>query len=105
MSNNAPTPEAAQTLPQNLETPSVDVLNKTVELFHDETTFQACDYECTLWEAKGDHMLLPKSRGAEIIVSEKRMHGYLQLSDAGEFEAAKQKFPEITEPKARAYLE
>ena len=41
--DNAPMSEAAQALPQDLETPSVAVLNKTVVLFHDETTFQACD--------------------------------------------------------------
>ena len=52
-------------------------------------------------------MLLPTSKGAGIMVSDfiGEKDGYLLLSDAEEFEADKQKFPEITEPKARAYLE
>ena len=51
-------------------------------------------------------MLVAKSKGAGIMVSDfiNEKHGYLQLSDE-EFEAAKQKYPEIHEPKARAYLE
>ena len=38
-------PEVAEALPQDLETPSAVV----IVLFHDETTFQACDYDCTQW--------------------------------------------------------
>ena len=65
-------------------------------LFDDEATFQACDYKHTQWGTKGDHMLLPKSKGAVIMVSDfiGEKHRYLQLSDE-EFEVAKQKYPEI----------
>ena len=105
-SDNAPIPEVAEALPQDLETPSADVLNKTIVLFHDETTFQACDYERTQWGTKGDHMLVPNSRGSGIMVSDfiGEKDGYLKLI-AEEFGAAKQKYPEICEQKARAYLE
>ena len=46
---NAPTPEAKLALPEDLETPRSDVLAKTIVLFHDESTFQANDYERTQW--------------------------------------------------------
>ena len=42
---NAPTPEAAQALPSDLETPASEQISKTIIFFHDESTFQACDYE------------------------------------------------------------
>lgn len=39
-------------------------------LFHDESTFQANDYERTQWGTKDDHMLVPKSKGAGIMLSD-----------------------------------
>ena len=62
-------------------------------LFHNESTFQANDYECTQWGTKDDHMLMPKSKGAGIIsdfICEQ--DGYLKLTDA-EFTAGTVKFP------------
>ncbi len=41
--NNAPTPKGAQSLPSDLECPFDNQINKTVVLFHDESTFQAND--------------------------------------------------------------
>ena len=67
---NVPTPEAVKSLPIDLETPSSDQINKTVVLFHDESTFQACDYERTQWGTKDDHMIVPKSKGTGIMVSD-----------------------------------
>ena len=61
---------------QDLETSSVA-----------KTTFQACDYECTQWGTKGDHVIVPKGGiMASHFIGEK--HEYLQLSDE-EFEATK----------------
>ena len=39
--SNAPTEEAKVALPADLHTPPPEVTDKTVILFHDETTFQA----------------------------------------------------------------
>ena len=67
--DNAPTIEAVNALPRDLESPSHEQLEKTIVLCHDETTFQANDYARTQWGTKDDHMLVPKSKGAGIIVS------------------------------------
>ena len=68
--SNSPTQEAAQALPVDLEIPTADKIEKTTVLFHDESTFQACDFERTQWGKKDDHVLVPKSRGAGIMVSD-----------------------------------
>ena len=93
---NAPTPEAKLALPEDLETPRSDVLAKTIVLFHDESTFQANDYERTQWGTKDDHMLVPKSKGAGIMISDfiSEQDGYLKLSDE-EFAAGREKFPQL----------
>ena len=46
---NAPTPEAKLALPEDLDPPQPEVIAKTIVLFHDESTFQANDYERTQW--------------------------------------------------------
>ena len=103
--DNAPTPEAAACLPADLETPPANQIEKTIVIFHDESTFQSCDYERTQWGSKDDHMLVPKSRGAGIMVSDfiTEKDGYLKLTDS-EFAAVS-----VTEPglvqSARATLE
>ena len=103
---NAPTPEASQALPSDLRTPSSDQISKTIILFHDESTFQACDYERTQWGKKDDHMLVPKSKGAGIMVSDfiSEKYGYLRLTEE-EYERAKIRFPDLTQQSARAFLE
>ena len=68
--DNAQTPEAKLALPEDLETLRSRVLAKTIVLFHDESTFQANDYECTQWGTKDDRMLVPKSKGAGIMISD-----------------------------------
>ena len=103
---NAPTPEAAQALPSDLEAPASDQINKTIIFFHDESTFQACDYERTQWGKRDDHMLVPKSKGAGIMVSDfiSEQKGYLRLTDE-EYERAKIRYPELTQQNARKFLE
>ena len=58
--DNAPTPEAKLSLPEDLETPHADVLSKTVVLFHNESTFQANDCERTQWEPKMNSCSFPR---------------------------------------------
>ena len=50
---NAPTEEAKLALPSDLCAPHTDVVEKTVLLFHDESTFQANDDQPKLWGEKG----------------------------------------------------
>ena len=45
--DNAPTIEAANALHEDLYSPSQEQLDKTIVIFHDETTFQANDYKKT----------------------------------------------------------
>ena len=52
-SNNAPMEEAKAALPTDLHSPPSDVIEKTVFLFHDETTFQANEDQATVWAQKG----------------------------------------------------
>ena len=68
--HNAPTEEAKQALPSDLECPSSDVLDKTVIIFHDKSTFRANDDQPTLWAEKGISVMRPKSKGSGIMVSD-----------------------------------
>lgn len=61
--SNAPTEEAKKALPTDLHTPEPDVVNKTIVLFYDESTFQASKDQPTLWAAKGTSVMRPKSKG------------------------------------------
>ncbi len=63
---NAPTEEAKAALPAKLHTPPPEVADKTVILFHDETTFQANEDQSTLWAEKGTSVMRPKSKGSGI---------------------------------------
>ena len=58
---NAPTEEAKNALPVDLHSPPREIIDKTVVLFHDESTFQANDDQSTLWAEKGTTVLRPKS--------------------------------------------
>ena len=80
---NAPIPDAADSLPSDLDCPSDDQIAKTVVIFHDESTFQANDDQTKFWEAKDMVVLRPKSRGAGIMVSDfiDEHNGYLQLTN------------------------
>ena len=54
----------------DLECPRPEVLEKTVVLFHDESTFQANDDQPILWTAKGSSVMRLKSKGSDIMVSD-----------------------------------
>ena len=87
------------------ECPSSEVLEKTVCLFHDESTFQANNDQATLWENKGTNVIRPKSRQSGIMVSDFicERDGYLALTDE-EYESAKQNDPSIRK-HTRQFLE
>ena len=61
---NAPTPEAAQSLPTDLECPSEERITKTIVIIHDESTFQANNDQLKFWGTKDMTLLGPKSKGA-----------------------------------------
>ena len=82
--NNAPTDEARNALPADLDMPTPATLEKTVILFHDESTFQANDDQPTLWALPGTTVICPKSKGSGIMVSDfiEEKGGYLHLTDS-----------------------
>ena len=89
---NAPT-QAKLALPEVLDTARAEVLAKTIVLLHDETTFQANDYARTQRGTKDDHRLVPKSRGAGIMISDfiSEEGGYLCQTDV----AGHDKYPQL----------
>ena len=92
--NNAPTEDAKLALPSDLEMPPPRVMEKTVIIFHDESTFQANDDQPTLWAEKGTSVIRPKSKGSGIMVSDfiEERNGYLALTEQ-EYERVKQDNP------------
>jgi len=46
------------------------ILDKTIILFRDESTFQANEDQSTFWGTKGTTVMKPKSKGSGIIVSD-----------------------------------
>ena len=96
--HNAPTELAKQALPTDLECPS-SILDKTVVIFHDESTFQANDDQPTLWAEKGTNVIRPKSRGSGIMISDfiEETNGYLALTQE-EYDIVK-----VNNPSARMY--
>ena len=89
--NNAPTDEAHNALPSDLEAPDLSIVEKTIVIFHNESTFQANDDQPTIWAEPGTVVMRPKSKGSGIMVSDfiEERGGYLHLTDE-EFERAKQ---------------
>ena len=103
--DHAPTPEAARAFPVSIPLPSTERREKTVVLFHDESTFQANDDQTTMWGKKGEHMLPAKSKGSGIMVSDfvDERCSYLALTDE-EFSRARVTHPGIRQ-QARQFLE
>lgn len=94
--SNAPTEEAKNALPTDLDPPQPEVMEKTVFLFHDETTFQANDDQPSLWAMKGTNVMRPKLKGSGIMISDfiGERDGYLSLTE-DEYKAAKEVDPSI----------
>ena len=51
----APTPEAANALPSDIDPPIAERRSKTVEFFHDESTFMSNEDQSTQWGEKGEN--------------------------------------------------
>ncbi len=103
---NAPTDEARNAIPQDIEPPIAEKREKTVFIFHDESTFNANDDDQSLkWGVKGEKIMKKKSRGAGIMVSDfiEEKNGFLALNDA-EYEIAKTNNPACRK-YAREFLE
>ena len=77
---NAPTEQARQALPEDVDPPILERREKTVVFFHDETTFQSNEDQTLQWGVKGSK---PKSRGAGIMVSDfiDEHNGFLSLTE------------------------
>ncbi len=93
---DAPTPEAVEAIPKDIEPPSADKRFKTVYFFHDESTFHCNDDQNLKWGIKGENILKRKGKGAGIMVSDfiDNHNGFLVLSDV-EYEEAKKSHPNI----------
>ena len=59
-------------------------------MFHNETTFQANDDQSTVWAEKGTSVMLPKSKGSGIMLSDfiEERNGFLRLTQE-EYDRAK----------------
>ena len=103
--DQAPTPDAQRAFPSDVPLPSCEVREKTVIIFHDESTFNANDDQTTQWGVKGEGMLRPKSKGSGIMVSDfiDERNGFLALTDE-EYEEANKHDITITQ-RARETLE
>ena len=95
---NAPTEEAKEALLVDLHAPPQEVIEKTIILFHDETTFQANEDQPTPWAEKSTctSVMRPKSKGSGIMMSDfiDEKCGYLSLTQE-EYEEAKKNDPTI----------
>ena len=60
---NAPSEQARQALPEDVDPPIEERRGKTVVFFHDETTFQSNEDQTSQWGLKGTKVMKPKSRG------------------------------------------
>ncbi len=98
---DAPTPEAAKAIPEDIELPTLDKGSKTVFFFHDESTFQSNDDQNLKWGIKGEKILEQKSKGAGIMVYHfiDNHNGFLMLTDS-EYEEAKKTNPGIKKSAA-----
>ena len=103
--DNAPTPEAAAALPNDITSPPEEQREKTIVIFHDESIFNANEDQSTMWGTEDQHFVRPKSKGAGIMISDfvDERNGFLQLTDA-EYEEAQKTTPTIKK-EARVYLE
>ena len=102
---HAPTDEAREFFPEDIEPPSAEQVAKNIIIYHDKSIFNANEDEQIQWGTADQHFVRPKSKGSGIMVSDfiEEKAGFLSLSDE-EFEAAKQINPGIHK-SARVYLE
>ena len=79
---NAPSVEAKEALPSDIDCPSSDVLNKTIIFLHDESIFSAVKISQFSGVLK-KHIIKTKSKGGGIMVSDliDDKNGYLALTE------------------------
>ena len=97
---NAPTAEVLVALRNvNIPSPGQERIDKTVFIFHDESTFQVNENQPTFWAEKGISVMRPKSRGSRLMVSDfiEEKNGYLALTQE-EYDKEK-----VTNPSIRMY--
>ena len=89
--DSAPSEEAKEAFPDDLESPLLARREKNIFIFHDESTFNANDDESLQWGQADSQIIRPKSRGSGIMVSDfiTEKDGYLCLTQA-EYDAKKQ---------------
>ena len=94
--DDAPTEEAKDAFPSDIESPPPECRAKNILIFHDESTFNANDDESLQWGTAESQLIRPKSRGSGIMVSDfiTEKDGYLRLTEE-EYQAAKEKNPGI----------
>ena len=68
--NNTPTEDVKKALPNDIRSPTPDIIDKTIILFHDETTYQVNDDQPTLWAEKDTSVICPKSKRSGIMISD-----------------------------------
>ena len=92
----APTEECKRGFPEDFELPTVDVIQKTIFIFHDESAYQANEDQVKYWGESGSNVIKPKSKGSGINVSDfiEEHDGFLQLS-LEQYEQAKVTNPNI----------
>ena len=104
--DKAPSQEAAECLPKDLECPPADVVDKTIVIFHDESIFSVNEDQHTQWGTSDTVTIKPKGKGAGIMVSDfvDEHNGYLRLNDE-EFGEAKKLYGSTMKKEARVFLE
>ena len=102
---NAPTEDATNSLPTDIDAPVSERRAKTVVFFHDESTFMSNEDRSSQWGFKGEKMLKPKSKVSGIMVSDfvDEHNSFLAFSET-EYEVAKRKHPNIRK-YVREFLE
>ena len=56
--------------PSDIPLVSAEERTKMVVIFHNETTFNANECQRTQWGREGEYMIMPKSKGSGIMVSD-----------------------------------
>ena len=80
----APSTEAKEAFPDDLDPPTLPRREKNIFIFHDETTFNANDDESLQWGTADSQIIRPKSRGSGMMVSDfiTERDGFLCLTEA-----------------------
>lgn len=100
--NCAPTTEAKNVHPSDIHGLPPERAEKTVVLFHDESTFQSNEDQPTLWAEKGTTVMRPTPKGCGIIVSDfiDKRNGFLHLMDEDVYHPEKK---QISDKNQKSY--